>query len=169
MTFHGLKIKWVYFCVNKLYAGTAQKHFEKKRKLLNSIGHDIGENTKIVGPLYTTARLVVGADCWIGREFKVNGNGTAFIGNNCDIAPEVSFFLGSHEIGDEERRAGKGYNADIKIGNGCWIGARTSVLCGVEIGDGCVVAACACVNKSLDKNILAGGVPACEIRKLSND
>ena len=164
MAFLGLKRKIVSFSVNRLFVGV--KRFEEKRKLLNWIGHQIGEGTKIVGPIDCTAELEIGKSCWIGKNFVVNGNGKLTIGDNCDIAPEVSFQTGGHEIGTTERRAGKGVKYNIQVGNGCWIGARSTILGGVSIGNGCVIAACACVTKSTEENTLYGGVPAKAIKQL---
>ncbi|SFI89938.1 transferase hexapeptide (six repeat-containing protein) [Kaistella treverensis] len=48
----------------------------------------------------------------------------------------------------------------VKIGNHVWIGANVTILKGVTIGDGCVIAAGALVNKDIPPNSLAGGVPA---------
>ncbi len=169
MTFLGLKIRWVNYCVNKRYAGTKPKHFEKKRRLLNSIGHSIGEGSKIVGPIFCTGKMIIGENTWVGRNLTVNGNGTVFIGSNCDIAPDVAFQTGGHEIGGKSRRAGEGFNKDIRVGNGCWIGARSTIIGGVTVGDAAVVAACACVCKNVDDNTLVGGVPARLIRKLNDD
>lgn len=169
MTLYGLKKRLIEFCLNRLWAGTNPKYFERKRKLLNSLGHRIGKGTKVVGPIHITGKLCVGENCWLGKNFLVNGNGSVTIGNNCDIAPEVTFQTGTHEIGNSQRRAGKGKNQDIIVGNGCWIGVRTTILSGVIIGDGALVAACACVKDSVNKNTLVGGVPAKEIRKLSDD
>ena len=169
MTLKGLKTKWVYFCVNKLFKGTKKKNFEKKRRLLNSVGFEIGEGTQIVGPIFCTGKLVVGKDCWIGRDFTVDGNGTVTIGDRCDIGPNVSFQTGGHEISSHSRRAGEGCNKEITVGDGCWIAAKSTVLGGVTIGDGCVVAACACVAADVNEDTLVGGVPAREIRRLDND
>lgn len=169
MTLFGLKRSWYTFCVNKLYAGTKSKSFEKKRKMLNALGHEIGEGTKIVGPVFCTGKLIVGKNCWLGKNLFINGNGTVKIGDNCDIAPEVAFQTGGHEIGGSERRAGKGVIRNIEVGNGCWIGARSTILGDLKISDGCVVAACACVTKSVSPNTLVGGVPAREIRKLDGN
>ncbi len=142
---------------------------KKKRRLLNSIGHSIGPGTKVVGPVYCTGRLVTGRDCWIGKNLVVNGNGTVTLGDRCDVAPEVSFQTGGHRIGSHERRAGEGIIGDVTVGNGCWLGANSTVLAGVRIGDGVVVAACACVNKDVEADTLVGGVPAGVIRKLNDD
>jgi len=150
--------------INKRYAGT--KKFEKKRKLLNKIGFKIGEGTKIVGPIECTGALVTGRDCWIGKHFKINGGGLVILGDNCDIAPEVTFQTGTHDIGDEKRRAGVGRNCCQNVGNGTWIGARATIINNVKIGNGCVIGACALVNKDVSDNTVVGGVPARVIKEL---
>ena len=152
------------FRVNHLLVGT--RAFEKKRRLLCSIGHEIGEGTKVVGPLVCTGKLHIGSECWIGRDLTVTGNGDGYIGDRCDLAPGVMFVTGSHAIGDSHRRAGKGNNQPIRVGDGCWLGARATVLGGVTLGSGTVVAACACVAKDQPDNCLTGGVPAKIIREL---
>jgi acetyltransferase-like isoleucine patch superfamily enzyme len=48
----------------------------------------------------------------------------------------------------------------IKIGNHVWIGMNVTILKGVEIGDGAIIAAGAVVTRSIPGNCLAGGVPA---------
>lgn len=157
----------VTFCVNHVLAGTV--FFEPKRRLLNSIGCEIGEGTKVVGPVYNTGNLKIGKNCWIGKNLTVNGNGTVIIGDNCDIAPEVTFQTGGHRIGTAERRAGPGEKYTIRVGNGCWICGRSTVVKSVCIGNGSIVAACACVTADVESNTLAGGVPAKTIRKLEDD
>lgn len=131
------------FCVNRIFVGT--RCFETKRRLLRGIGYEIGEGTRVVGPVFCTGKLIIGKDCWIGRDLTVNGNGTVVIGDRCDIASSVMFLTESHKIGDSTRRASKGENYTITVGNGTWIGARATVANRVSIGNGCVIAACACV------------------------
>lgn len=60
-----IKRMTVTFLVNHVFAGT--RFFRCKRRMLRSIGYEIGENTKIVGPIFNTGTLRIGADCWIGR------------------------------------------------------------------------------------------------------
>ena len=137
--------------------------------LLNKIGFEIGENTKIVGPIFCSGKLKIGENCWIGKNLKVNGNGNVVIGSNCDIAPEVTFQTGGHLIGSMERRAGKGMIFSQTVGDGSWIGGRVTILNNTKIGKSCVVAGCACVTKDVPDNSLVGGVPAKIIRSLSDD
>lgn len=102
--------------VNHVLTGT--RFFPAKRNLLRSIGYEIGENTKIVGPIHNTGTLRIGANCWIGCNLTVHGNGIVTIGDNCDIAPDVTFLTGGHQMGDHNRRAGKGESYHITVGSG---------------------------------------------------
>ncbi len=153
-----------FYLINHIYVGTC--FYKKKRKIMKKLGFKIGEGTKIVGPIFCTGQLEIGENCWIGRNFTVNGNGKVVIGDNCDIAPDVSFLTGGHKIGKKERRAGDGESYEIKIGAGSWIGARSTLLGNIEIGTNSVVAACTCVNKNIEPNTLCGGVPAKIIKQL---
>lgn len=160
----GIKRYFFLLLVNKIFAGT--KFFIIKRKLLNSIGYEIGENTKVVGPIECTGKLKIGKNCWIGKNLKVNGNGSVVIGDNCDIGPEVTFQTGGHIIGTKERRAGEGRIFSQYVGNGVWIGGRSTIIGNTVVGDSSVIAGCACVVKDIPENTLVGGVPAKIIRRL---
>lgn len=166
--FLGIKRKTAYYLVNRVFCGTSSRHWEKKRKLLNWIGHDIGEGTKIAGPVELYGTLHTGKNVWLGTGFKIHGLGHVYIGDNCDIAPEVICLTGSHEIGGASRRAGAGITSDIRIGDGCWICGRSTIIGGNTVGSSTVVAAGAMVASNIPRNVLAGGVPAKMIRRLEN-
>lgn len=53
---------------------------------------------------------------------------------------------------------------DIRIGNDVWIGYGATIMAGVHIGDGAIVAARAVVTKDIPPYTIAGGVPAKAIR-----
>lgn len=164
MKLHSIKRRLALFCVNHIFAGT--RAFGSKRKLLRAAGWEVGEGTKVVGPVFCTGTMKIGPGCWIGRNLTVHGNGLVEIGANCDLAPDVTFLTGGHAIGTSARRAGTGETYRIRVGNGCWIGARATVGRTVSLGDGSVIAACACVTSDIPANVLAGGVPAKTIREL---
>lgn len=157
------------FLVNSIFKGTNPRFFEVKRKLLNAVGHSIGTGTKVVGPIEWQGKMKIGENCWIGKNCKINGNGTVVIGDRCDLGPEVTFQTGGHKIGGEERRSGEGCVFHQVIGNGVWIGGRSTICNDTTIGNGCVIAGCTCVVKNIDDNMLVGGVPARIIRRLSDD
>lgn len=162
MTVASVQRAVVLFLVNHLYSGT--RCFERKRKLLNTVGFSLAEGTRLVGPVFCTGTLTAGRNCWIGRNLTIHGNGAVLLGEGCDIGPDVTFLTGSHRIGGTERRAGPGQTDTIRVEDGCWIGGRATLLNPITIGKGSVVAACACVVKDVPENTLAGGVPARTIR-----
>ena len=59
--------------------------------------------------------------------------------------------------------------ASIRIGRKAWVGARSIVLLGVTIGDGCVVGAGSVVTESLPPNTLCAGNPAKVIREIKDE
>lgn len=71
-----------------------------------------------------------------------------------------------HEIGSQEKRAGAQKYEPIKIGDGCWIGANSTILGGVTIGAGSVVAAGAVVVRDIEENCVYAGVPARKVKEL---
>ena len=165
----GIHKKINLFIVNKLLAGPNPKTFERKRRLLNAIGFQIGRGTKIVGPIECWGSLTIGENCWIGKNLCINGNGQVIIGDNCDLGPEVTFQTGNHLIGSAERRAGEGFNCKQEVGNGVWIGGRSTILNDVAIGAGSIVAGCSCVTKNVEENTIVGGVPARKLRRLDDE
>jgi maltose O-acetyltransferase len=137
-----------------------------KRTLLRFAGAKIGERVKVVGPIYFEASLSIGDDSWIGRNFTAYGHGNVKIGRDCDFGPEVTILTGSHHVGGSKRRAGQGTRLNVEIGNGNWIGARSTILGDVAIGDGCVVGCCSLVNKDVSSNCLVAGVPGKVVKVL---
>ena len=137
-----------------------KKAFSRKVKCLNRVGNRIASTARVMGPLYSHCKLIVGEETFIGTNFHCEGNGTISIGNNCDIAPQVTILTGTHEIGNTQRRAGKGKTKGVCIGNGVWIGACSIILPGIKVGDGCIIGAGAVVTKDIPDNHIALGVPA---------
>jgi maltose O-acetyltransferase len=147
--------------------------FAFRRALLVRVGLRLGPNARICGRgwIYGRGEINVGADSWVGLDavFYSHADAPIRIGANCDIGPANMFVTGSHIIGEGARRAGEGTSAPITIGDGCWLGARVTVLGGVTIGQGAIVAAGAVVTKDVPPHSLVGGVPAKLIRQLLVD
>ena len=131
---------------------------------------EIGSNVSVCGRgwIYGRGDLSIGDDTWLspGVVFYTNKESIIVVEENCDIGPDVEFITGSHLIGTSSRRAGFGLAKPIVVGAGTWIGAKCSILGGVTIGEGCVVAAGSVVIKDIPPNCLAAGVPARVKRQL---
>jgi len=143
-----------------------------KRYLLNHSGIAVAPGGLINGGtrFYGRGPVAVGLQTWIGPNcsFYTHLDAPIWIGNCCDIAPDVSFVTGSHEIGSSDRRAGAGGGKPIHVGDGCWIGTRVTLIGGVRVGRGSVIAAGAVVTEDVPENSLVGGVPARFIRQLGS-
>ena len=94
------------------------------------------------------------------------GAGPVSIGRNCDLGQRVNAHTVSHELGDSERRAGTQRMLATSIGDGCWIGAGSTILPGVTIGSGCIVGAGSVVTASCEPDGLCADVPAKRVRDL---
>jgi maltose O-acetyltransferase len=165
----------VYFLVNVFLAILPPTRcFLIKRIFLRLAGVKLGARTKVCGRVkfYGGGQVSIGSDCWIGigASFFTAVGANIFIGDRCDIAPEVSFICGSHEIGDRSRRAGPGLSRDIVIGNGAWLGTRSIMLGGLKLGDSSVVgAATLLLDKEYPPDFVIVGVPGRLLRPIHND
>lgn len=85
------------------------------------------------------------------------------IGSGVRIGRNVSIrdFNGSHVILSPDYKN----DAPVHIGNRVWLCSGCSIMPGVTIGDGAVVAANSTVTKDVPPNTLVGGVPAKIIKK----
>lgn len=110
--------------------------------------------------------LAIGAGTFINVGCYFDGSAPIDIGAECDIAAEVMFCTSTHVLGGPERCAGQPTVAGIVVGDGCWIGARATLLPGVTVAPGCIVAAGAVVARDMAPNGLYGGVPAVLLREL---
>lgn len=162
---------WRLLCAASFHFLPLTRCFALRRWLLLKGGASVGEGARLVGGTRIVGRgeLRIGTDTWLGPYGLIftHPDAPIFIGDRCDIAPEVCFITGSHELGEIDRRAGAGLALPIKVGNGCWIGARATILGGVSIGSGAVVAAGAVVTTDVEPNSIVGGVPARLIRALN--
>lgn len=123
----------------------------------------------ITGPDNIYARLKIGdvSRFNIGCLFNLGADIT--IGDNVAFGHNVTILTETHEIGPSSSRSGPLIAKPVKIGHGCWIGANATILPGVTIGDGTIIAANALVTKDIPANTVAAGMPARVVRQLPED
>jgi len=101
---------------------------------------------------------MVNTGCWF------EGRGPIVIGRDSFLGPQVMIITSVHEFGPSGEVARLPSYREVRIGDRCWIGARATILPGVSIGDGTVVAAGAVVTKDCEPDALYAGVPARRLR-----
>jgi acetyltransferase-like isoleucine patch superfamily enzyme len=146
----------------------------------------VGEFTYIDGEillLTPEARCTFGKYCFLGTDSRIWSQRSITIGDYVLIAPRVDIFDNdSHPldpivrrndaIDQFEHKQAMRYDrvacAEVIIEDDVWIGTKSTIMKGVRIGRGAVVAAASVVTKDVPPHTLVGGNPAREIRSLVN-
>lgn len=100
-----------------------------------------------------------------GAHFAATESTSISIGEDCMISNQVTFRTGdSHSVLDIE--TGKRINPaiDINIGRHVWIGANSTILKGVTIGEKSVIATGSIVTRDVEANTIVAGTPAKTVR-----
>ena len=110
------------------------------------------------------AVIEIGERCYINSGVSIGAQQRVTIGKNCAIG-NYSLIMDSdfHNTCDHTK---PGVAAPVVLEDDVWLGARVTVLKGVRIGRGAVVAAGAVVTRDVPPCALVAGVPARVIRFL---
>lgn len=146
---------------------------------------EIGSNTHIRGELLVFAsggRITIGDNCYIGEGTRIWSGENIRIGNNVLISHNVNIMdTNSHEIDSTQRaktyidiiksghasEKGNIETGSVEIHDNAWINFNVSILKGVKIGKGAIVAAGSIVTKDVDSYCVVAGIPAKLIKKLT--
>ena len=140
--------------------------------VLRLAGFQIGVGTLMWGtPTFTGdaklySKLTIGQRCWLNVGCFLDLGAPITIGDQVALGHEVIILTSSHEIGPLAQRAAALYTKPVTIGDGAWLGARCTILPGVCIGAGAIVAAGAVVNRDIAPNTMVAGVPARVVKTL---
>jgi acetyltransferase-like isoleucine patch superfamily enzyme len=126
----------------------------------------LGDHTRISEHVRIEAlpsgEIRIGRGTYLGKRTEIIAEDSVRIGDDTLVSWDVLIMdTDYHEIdGCEKHRP-------VSIGSGVWIGARASILKGVAIGDGAVIAAGAVVTSDVPPGYLAAGTPARPIRPVT--
>jgi virginiamycin A acetyltransferase len=107
-------------------------------------------------------KLIIGKFCMIASDVKFIMNGGNHLTNSLTTYPFAIFGNGWKKAMEGKSYPHKG---DINIGNDVWIGYNATIMAGVTIGDGAIIATNATVIKDVEPYSIVGGNPAQVIKK----
>lgn len=108
------------------------------------------DNLSIIQP-----PVYIGPGAWLQLRGKLH------IDSGTIIGPRLKVHTGNHRWTGEMLPYDDIYIVeDVHIGKNVWIGADVTIMPGVHIGEGAVIAACACVTKDVPPLAVVGGCPA---------
>jgi maltose O-acetyltransferase len=139
--------------------------------VLRIFGARIGSGCNIRGGarIQESFQLVMGDEVFVNSQCFLDCSAPIKIGSRTQFGYQVTLITGGHEIGSAETRAGSHRPEPITIGEGAWIGARSTLLPGVSIGDGAVVGAGSVITRSVPAHTVVAGNPARVIRVLDTE
>jgi len=168
--FNPSKIKWGKFLRlgNDVFVSALSKHGIEfgntvsigafSRIIVSTSFNNIGESIKI------------GNNVGIGEFAYLGGSGGLEIGDECIVGQYLSCHPENHNYENLDLSIrNQGVNRKgIIIGKNCWIGSKVTILDGVKIGNGCILAAGSVVTKSFPDNSIIGGIPAKLLKMRTN-
>jgi len=112
---------------------------------------DLHGNGNIYERLFVDDGTVINAPCFMDL------NGPVRIGKGVGLGHHVVLITSNHEVGPPQKRMGRMTPEPIVIGDGAWIGALVTILAGVTIGPGAMVAAGSVVTRDVPAHAKVAG------------
>lgn len=143
----------------------------KRQALMKEMFAEIGEGCYIEPPFYANmgaGHVHFGNNVYCNFGVTMVDDTHIYVGDNTMIGPNVTVATAGHPILPELREKGYQYNAPVRIGRNCWIGAGAVILPGVCIGDNSVIGAGSVVTGNIPPDVVAVGNP-CRVLREIND
>lgn len=138
-----------------------------RARMLRLLGVNLAKGVRIHPWCWFGGRdVAIGEGSWINYGVWFDNSATVTLGRNVFVGYQVLFCTSTHDLGRPSQRAGDAVGRPIFVGDGTWVGARATVLPGVTVGSGCVIAAGAVVTTDCAPNGLYAGTPARRLRDL---
>lgn len=120
----------------------------------------VNETLRLIPPFHADCgkNIHIGDNVFINAGCKMQDQGGLYIGDDVLIGHNVVFATLNHDENPQTRASL--HPKPIHVGNKVWIGSNSTILQGVTIGDGAIIAAGAVVTKDVPENTVVGGVPA---------
>ena len=151
-------------CLDRLFEFNQipPSQLDRRNAMLRQMFAEYGEGCYIESPLRTNFG---GKHVHFGKNIYANFNLTLvddthiYVGDYTMFGPNVTVATAGHPIDPTLRKKGLQYNAPVRIGKNCWLGAGAIVLPGVTIGDNVVIGAGSVVTRDIPSDVVAVGNP----------
>ena len=147
-----------------------EEGIKQREEMLRKAVGTYGEGLFILPPIYANFGL---KHVHFGKRVFINycstfvDDGEIFIDDDTMIGPCVTIATASHPLSPRVRKNKLQYNKPVHIGKNVWIGAKVTILPGVNIGDNAVIGAGSVVTKDVKANTVVVGNPAKELKKIT--
>ena len=148
--------------------GTNVPSHRLRQAWLRALGVRIGTDTAIYmgTTVFAHKNLVIGDRCVIAERCVLDARGGITLEDDVVLGSDVHLRTAEHDPASPSFEAR--YDP-IVLQKYSWLGTRSTVLGGVTVGYGAVVAACALANKDVPEYTIVGGIPARAIGKRAQD
>lgn len=139
---------------------------EMRKGVEEIIEHPIPASVRIRQPVYMDfgKNITFGENVFVNASCHFQDQGGIKIGNNVLIGHQTVLASLDHDLHPKHR--GNLYPGKIIIEDDAWIGANATILKGITVGEGSVVAAGSVVTKDVAPYTIVGGNPAKFIKKI---
>ena len=110
--------------------------------------------------------ITIGDGTIVGFDCILDGRGGLELGRNVNLSSEVAIWTMQHDLRDPHFGV---VSLPAVIGDHAWLSFRTTVLPGVTIGEGAVIAAGAVVAKDVPPYAVMAGLPATQVGERPRD
>lgn len=158
-------------CKQKVYEFNQlpPKERDKVPAMLKELFGKTGDIIMIEAPLHCDYgwNVEIGENFFANYNFTILDVGKVTIGENVQIAPNVSIYTAGHPVHPDTRNTGYEFGIPVTIGDNVWIGGNVVICPGVTIGNNVVIGAGSVVTKDIPDNMIAVGNPCKAIREIT--
>ena len=129
-------------------------------------GTQVDKSFRCFPPFYTDCgkNIKIGKNVFINACCRFQDQGGIEIGDGSLIGHNTTIATLNHDFNPDKRA--NLHPGPVKIGKNVWIGSDSTILPGVEIGDGAIIGAGSVVTKNVPANSIAVGSPARVIKQI---
>lgn len=133
----------------------------------HALGARIAPTARINGRVEIRGgEIDIGEGTVVGHDCILDGRGGLRLGRAVNLSSEAAIWTYQHDPNDPDFL---GIGAPVVVGDRAWLSFRCTVLPGVTIGEGAIVAANTTVTRDVEPFAIVAGIPAVKIGERSRD